>query len=246
MKYRNFSSTSILKLILAVFFASQFSLLSAQSPHQAFEKVFNKYAKLENLSLEMEARSFEREEMTEGKLVFSGTFKKKGESYYTKAWGREMIVNNNKLLVVNHDDEKIAIGRSSATAPQTLNFPSFAIDSLVASGASFDYLGFHDNLHHYSVKTPEDMIFETEVFINTNDIITKMVYHYQDKAEAQPAFEKMVINYRNISFSAPPSNFFDQTKFLLRSKDGELVAAPRYKKYLVREVNYNTFSDAQF
>ncbi|MEO1411893.1 MAG: hypothetical protein AAFW73_18535 [Bacteroidota bacterium] len=218
----------------------------AQSPREVFESAFDKYGDLEHLSLDMEAFSFVERDSPQGTLVFQGSFKKRGKAFYSKAWEREMIVNDNRMLVVNHDEQNIVLGRARGLEKEALGFPRFTIDSLVARGGKFEYLGLENGEQRYRLKAPDAMIYETDVFINADGLVTRMVYHYQELAEAQPAMAKLEIYYRNISFQPPLAIFFDESKFLLHSKTGTLVAAPRYRAYTVREVDYATFSESSF
>ncbi len=241
----NISLLNLTYIVLCICFFTSTTAM-AQSPQEIFESAFNKYGELKNLSLEMEAFSFEKEDSPKGVLVFQGTFKKKGDAFYSKAWEREMIVTDSRMLVVNHDDQKIVLGRSKGPTNEAMGFPSFAIDSLLAQGGSFEYLGMENGERHYQIKSPDAMIAITDVYINSDGMISRMVYHYQELSETQPAFAKMEIYYRNISFQTPLPIFFDESKFLLRSKAGTLVAAPRYKAYDVQEMNYDSFSASQF
>ena len=232
---------SFLLLFLAIAQLGQ-----AQDNRAVLERALQRYTEMENLSFEMYATAFSEEEAREGAVVFRGVFKKRGESFYTSAWNREMIVNEREMLVVNHEQQKMARGRSQPEVMGDLTYPTSTIDSILISGAQLESLGQKNGERHYRLNASGGVVAQIEFYLGAHDLITRMVYHYRDTPLAHPAYARLELQYRNISFAKPDAAFFDEAKFVSPSAGGELRPSAPYRDYELRELTYDTFSSAPF
>ncbi len=232
-------------LVIITFLIAAQGRLFAQSPKADFDRIVQKYSNLENLSLKMEAYAYRDQDTNDRELSFSGTFKKRGEDFYTNAWDREMIVRGQHMVVVDHDEQKIAIGRARSQQTAQLAMPQFSIDSLEAHGGKVTYSGKEGDLRKYEISLPDALVFSTDLYISDDDIIKRIVYHYQELEDAKPAYAKLDVYYKNVSFATPAASYFDDHKFYDKNNDGELIPAPRYRDYAVKQVDYSSYSQYQ-
>ena len=202
------------------------------------EKVFRSYQEMETLSMDIEAHAYMDASDRQGEKVMTGAMKFTEDRYYSKMDGIEMVVFGEKMIVVDHGEKTISLGRSKPVSELKKGQPVFSLESITGLGAKVDYQGPDKGNHVYRMEIPNSYIKEMELHINEGGLIVKMVHYYLSMPGLESEYYKMEVLFKNISQSPPPNSFFDEKKYIAdRSAKRPSVA---YRLYTVEEVDYST------
>ncbi len=245
---KNISALYQLGLWLAIMLLLPSSGLTlfAQSASEDLETAFQRLVEEDKISFELEARCFEKEGDDQGKINFTGIFKKDGNSLYTNAWGREIFLHQNQLLLIDHNREGMQVGRSHPLLGKDKILPNADIDSLLKQSTEIIYLGNSTGLYHYRIEGLEGMIYQVEFYLDQNKMLRKMIQYFQDVEGLSSRYQRIELNYRNLKLSAPDGAFFSGAKYFRRTENGQLQSLPPYSNYSIDEVDYDALSNAQF
>ncbi len=229
-------------LLLCCIFLWPLCFLKAQNIEVDLQRVKAKYEGVESLSVEMEAYAFSKKE-PKGHLHYRGTFHKHQDRIYTNTGDHEMLIRAEKMIIVNHTEREIVIGKTQEEDNLTPAAVPFSLDSLMAHGAKVKLLHQQNGIRKYRIDFPASLLAAIELEISAADLIHRMVYHYRDNELAQAAYDRLEINYKNISFEIPAASWFDEKKYVSRHAGKTLEAAPTLKGYTVSAVDYSAYLD---
>ncbi len=242
MKY--LIALNYIALPVFLFFCCPALKLEAQSAAHLLQKIEQRYQALENASMQVEVYTYSAGKSAE--LAYTGELKKLGESYYTKIWDREVMVKDGGLLVVDHHSNEIAIGRTKPGEASPFQLPTVLLDSLFARGGIISEVQLKSGQKMFSVTDPSALIRQTDFYINADNLLTRLVYHYQKKDGLQSMFDKVELRYLNIKLAPPDDAYFDLARYYQTSSDGSLLPSNNYDGYLVKSIPYQELSNFQF
>ncbi len=218
--------------------------LRGQAPRAVLEAALRKMVTEDRISFALEARGFSQLTATAGELNFRGAFKKNGNSYYTKAWGRELFAHEQQLFILDHQNEQMLLGRRRAVTMGMGQMPPQLLDSL--SDASISYEGARGEGQLYRLANLEGPIHQIDFYLDAEGMLRKMVQYLRESKRVQMRYAKLEVNYRELTRRAPPLSFFSGQRYYRRDAQGHLHCQAPYAHYTIREVDYDVLSNAQF
>ena len=218
----------------------------AQSPQADFQKVFDRYQNTHHLSLMMEVYAYSEEEGRQSEADFSGVLKKSGSDFYSKVWGREMIVRGERMLLIDLEAQQMTLGRAQPRALPKPNPMTASLDSFMVAGGAVKLQGQQNGLRHYRVQMPESTVASIDLYLDQRDFIVRMTYHYREWEGVKPVKDHLDIHYRQISFAPPPERYFDLDHYLEAQADGSYRALGPNAHYSVETVAYQSLPFIEF
>lgn len=222
-------------LVMLLCFASVSVI--AQGELGRLQKVINDYQALKSFSMDISAVAYKSVKDTKGKQIMKGTLKMKGNSYYSKMDDIEMIVNGTEMVVADHGAREIILGKSKPLDMLKKEQAVFNLDSLVAAGNKVSYVAKRNGNSVFALKIPNSALEEIELYINDENLMTKMVYYYASIPEMGSSYYKIEVLLTNLSLSPPADEYFADKKFIANKKSRTPAAA--YRSYSVNVVDYS-------
>ena len=145
------------------------------------------------------------------------------------------------MYVIDHQTQKMIVGRATDGEVEEPELPLFSIDSLLAQGGKIQKLPVNNGGRGYRFEWPESLLYALDLELNKVGLIQKMVYHYQAIPTAQPAYERVEVRYQDFSFEPPAKSWFDEGKFFYQLADGEYQTAAAYPEYKISKVDYSSY-----
>lgn len=216
-------------------------LLQGQSGLKEFRKTINAYGTLKQFSFDVEVFGYETKTSKKAELIGKGLAKKQDQAFFSKFAESEMLQLEGKTVLVHHDTQEIDFFEYNMKAVKNsmLNLNMDALlDSLSAINDSlFVDEGVVNNFRRFVKKSPEELIYRTEYYIDPASLlIQKIIYYYQDSDEDNEIpLSSVHIYFKNFQKTATPAAYFAVSKFI-QTSGKSFIAAPSYKGY---KVNYH-------
>ncbi|MCB0401219.1 MAG: hypothetical protein KDD41_03990 [Flavobacteriales bacterium] len=143
-----------------------------------------------------------------GELLSKGVMRKSGDNYYSSFRNDKMILNKSKGTVIideNYKEVTYFPPGKSKQEPQQMSLPDSLFDR-------FEYAGKVNGLKKYAYRSDDDQaaILKTELFINENNQLHKLIYYYnKDSKEVSYNAYKVEILYKNIMTANISKDYFD-------------------------------------
>lgn len=232
------NNINIMKLLITVFFISVVALCSGQNLEKDLQKMYDKYHQLENLSMDVMVYTFNNEKSSKD-LMMKASLKKKGKLFYKNMSKQEIIVNKDRMFILDHENRQIIIAKAPPPEAAIMQPMDFSLDSLIKSGGEITRLHSNDNLIEYSIGMPDAPINRYIISMDQAYFLKRIQYFYKDIPEWESAFDKVEVLYTNKSNDVPASSFFDEQSYVIQDVNGKLIPNDKYKNYEVIVKKYD-------
>ncbi len=208
----------------------------SQNAVAEYKKIINAQKKSEYVSLNIDVVAYETRNDKTPEVIGKGVLKKSKDISYSKYNEQEMLYGEKYTLVINNDIKTIDYyEHEKGPRPKMKNNYLSLIDSTLADmGEGFKYEGVKDNLKHFSVSTPEDIIERTDFYFgNSDNLLAKIVYSYGPSTDDyETGVALAIINYKNYSFDKITINS-DKSYYIVKNGD-TWVGVNKYKGFKVK------------
>lgn len=214
--------------------------LNSQTVAEVFKEVNAKYAKTENLSMDIRYEVFQNYSAPVSYESSSGSFVKQGSYYFSSLLGITTVQNKKYALSVSENDRMIVVSNPTKVgkAPSQVE-----TDSLLKRCTSTEVKkttgGSTVCVLHFE-NAPFSEFDRIEIEVGTNSFITSMTLYYRQEVslnESDPQLKKekpkLVITYSNINTSPViKTDQFSERKYII-DNGGKITGTPAYSNYRI-------------
>lgn len=228
-----------------VLFLFLFLLLSqtvsfAQGEIDILKKAMNQYWDLENYSMEIVAYGYLKSQNDKKIKLSEGTTMKRGNKLITKSSDNDLLIDGKEMLIVDHQEQTIALGRWTGELSNQNLDRRHSIDSLEAMGGRIVFLGEKNGDKTYQLEIPKGLIKTMEIVLDTNNHYKKITQYFRPLEKMVSGYSKTEIIYKRTDFNPPPLIHFDFNQYLTKSKKKQKrKPTSAYAAYTYEVIDYN-------
>ncbi len=229
------------KIIIILLLVLTFNFVHAQERHSSeLQSVQNSYAKIKDISFEVEVYGYESPTDRTPELVGKGLTSKGSGYSYSKFAETECLQKKNLTLFVNHAHKIINYYEYASVKTSPDGFPGMSPDSLLKYYDSIIvYKGVENGSKHFTMSTPDADIIQTELYFDQeSNLLNKVVYYYASSDEDQQSeYSTVIIYYKNYNITNHQRAKVDFSKYINKSAKG-YVASVHYQGYKLQYFDF--------
>lgn len=208
---------------------------------QDFEKdvaaVRSSYENTKRLSIDIDVTVYNRLKNNEQVSRSRVSLKKEDRKFKYNVDDRTMLLNEDCLLLVDHQEHKIVYQRREENGQAEAQLTEQAmpdVEKMLGDYDKIEFLGTANGLKHYRLSTKSDdhYLEKMEVWINEkHQMLEKIVYLYNP--ELYPENNKVVVKYQNINTAPKFSSSEFSEKTYIQKQGLTFRAHKNYQNYAV-------------
>lgn len=205
---------------------------NAQEVMAALQKVQDTYSQLTDMKAEMSIAAYVNEEEETPYYTQNAKIDKKGDLFYYQMGDIEGLVNKEYNFWVDHQSKQINGGLRTQDDQKKVNEAvMFDVEKTLAKYDKVVLVDTEGALSHYRIFSADQMIKQTDLWIDADHLVRKLVYHYN---EAMVGSNSRV-EIKFLIFDKHPrmsASAFSESRFV-KKVNGEWRAGKAYPNYKV-------------